>query len=50
MAMAEERKVSPILGDRPAEEDALGFAPYRDILVEIVASPDSSGDRGADLS
>jgi hypothetical protein len=41
MAMAEEKKVSPILGDRPAEEDALGFAPYRDTLVEIVAGPDT---------
>jgi formylglycine-generating enzyme required for sulfatase activity len=41
MAMAEEKKVSPILDDRPAEVDALGFAPYRDTLVEIVAGPDT---------
>jgi formylglycine-generating enzyme required for sulfatase activity len=41
MAMAEEKKVSPILDDRPAKEDALGFAPYRDTLVEIVAGPDT---------
>jgi formylglycine-generating enzyme required for sulfatase activity len=41
MAMAEERKVSPILDDRPAEVDALGFAPYRDTLVEIVAGLDT---------
>jgi len=39
--MAEEKKVSPILDDRPAEVDALGFAPYRDTLVEIVAGPDT---------
>ena len=39
--MAEENKVSPILDDRPAEVDALGFAPYRDTLVEIVAGPDT---------
>ena len=39
--MAKEKKVSPILDDRPAEEDALGFAPYRDTLVEIVAGPDT---------
>ena len=31
--MAEEKNVSPILDDRPAEVDALGFAPYRDTLV-----------------
>jgi formylglycine-generating enzyme required for sulfatase activity len=41
MAMAEEKKISPILDDRPAEVDALGFAPYRDTLVEIVAGPDT---------
>jgi formylglycine-generating enzyme required for sulfatase activity len=39
--MAEEKKISPILDDRPAEVDALGFAPYRDTLVEIVAGPDT---------
>ncbi|NIO69816.1 MAG: SUMF1/EgtB/PvdO family nonheme iron enzyme [Anaerolineae bacterium] len=39
--MAKEKKVSPILDDRPAEVDALGFAPYRDTLVEIVAGPDT---------
>jgi hypothetical protein len=48
MAMAEEKKVSPILDDRPAEVDALGFAPYRDTLVEIVAGPDLNRDLGAD--
>jgi hypothetical protein len=41
MAMAEEKKVSTILDDRPAELGALGFAPYRDTLVEIVAGPDT---------
>ncbi len=39
--MAEEKKVSPILDDRPAEVDALGFAPYRDTLVDIAAGPDT---------
>jgi predicted KAP-like P-loop ATPase len=39
--MAKEKKVSAILDDRPAEVDALGFAPYRDTLVEIVAGPDT---------
>jgi len=34
-------KVPSILHDRPAEEDTLGFAPYRDTLVEIVAGPET---------
>jgi formylglycine-generating enzyme required for sulfatase activity len=35
------KKASPILDDRPTNEDALDFSPYRDTLVDIIADPDT---------
>jgi len=35
----DETKASPILDDRPTDEDALDFSPYRDTLVDIIADP-----------
>ncbi len=33
------QKVPPILDDRPTENDALDFSPYRDTLLDIIADP-----------
>ncbi len=39
MADLSVHSTSPILDDRPTIEDALGFAPYQDTLVDILRNP-----------
>ncbi len=40
--MSQKAESVPILDDLPAQEDALGFAPYRDVITNIISSPGTS--------
>jgi hypothetical protein len=40
--MARERENIPMLDDLPADEDALGFAPYREAIAGIICDPSTS--------